>query len=257
MDVVNQFARRVVLLGGFCCVGGILLAACGGSDGGTAGAPVIELETVAYDFGMIEPDEIAETFVTIYNRGTAPLVINKITTDCHCTEGEMLEEVVPAGGEGLMRVTVDPSRVAGSDSVRRLTLFTNDPASPAAIIDIAAKIKSDYELSADLLALGEVVAGETVIGAVRLRQMRNSPLIFTNAPSINKRFMSVELIDVPESEWRSPGKAEYDIVVTATGTGAPGPREGTAAVLIDVRDRFVKFGVTMTVVAADGSTTGS
>ena len=118
--------RRVVRA--FMCCGlaftlSSALTSCDRIRGTVSGppVPVIEIETDHFFMGEIESDAIAEVFVKVFNRGESPLAITKVTTECPCTKGEMLEPVIPPGGEGILRVTVDPKR----DTPQRLTQYAD------------------------------------------------------------------------------------------------------------------------------------
>lgn len=63
----------------------------------TAGA--LRIEPGGFDFGMIEPKSVHEVNATLYNTGSVPITILKVSPSCACTAPQDLTgAVVPAGG---------------------------------------------------------------------------------------------------------------------------------------------------------------
>ncbi len=63
----------------------------------TAGA--LRIEPGGFDFGIIEPKSVHDVNVTLYNTGSVPITILKVSPSCACTAPQDLTgTVVPAGG---------------------------------------------------------------------------------------------------------------------------------------------------------------
>lgn len=79
--------------------------------------------------------------IEIYNRGTADLIINSLSSDCPCTSFLFLTQVgeedartvitIPAGEKRELRVKFDASRTKYIGSFSKMILIgSNDPTQP-------------------------------------------------------------------------------------------------------------------------------
>ncbi len=89
--------------------------------------PKIEVESDRFEMGVIANDKIAHAEMKVYNRGTVPLRISKVSTSCGCTTGNMRNDVIPPGETGYLEIHVDPAKIPGYFAAKTLTLFSNDP----------------------------------------------------------------------------------------------------------------------------------
>lgn len=248
---------RGLLCCGMALCAGLVLASCDKVSQLTAGAPVIEIETDHLALGGIDSDAITEDFIRVYNRGESKLVITKIATVCHCTVGEMIEWEIPAGGEGVLRVTVYPSRVKGNDFTNTMTVFSNDPVTPVAKIEISAAILPGIEWEPRRLDFGEIPQGQGAEGRVRLRQTQNRPLqIHSDFFTGPKGYMVGEIVEIPAEEWAAPDKVEYDLIVRVLPETPVGVRRRNFMLPTNVRDGMVSFMAVVHIVPADGETAG-
>ncbi len=220
----------------------------------TGGGPAIEIETDHFDLGEIESDAIAEDFVRVYNRGNSDLVITKVTTECNCTEGEMLEQVIPAGGEGLLRITVNPSRIEGNDSTKTLTLFSNDRGTPAAEIKISATVLPGIVWEPKRLDFGEIPQGQGAELRVRIRQKQNSPLIITEEFRGGNRYMVGEFVEIPPEERAAPDKVEYELIVRVLPETPVSTQALNFVLVTSARDGRVSFMAVARIVPSGGET---
>jgi hypothetical protein len=70
---------------------------------------VISSEVQTYDFGLIaEADGLATHSFTIRNTGVAPLVINRITASCGCTQPEWSKAPIAPGATGEVKISYNP-----------------------------------------------------------------------------------------------------------------------------------------------------
>ncbi len=98
----------------------------------------------SYDFGSVPPAEVLEHTFAIRNEGTAPLLIEKVDSDCKCTAVEFDHEVAP-GAEGRVTAAVD-TRVLNGEALGALRVHTNDPAN--AILQLRTKVNVQPKLMA-------------------------------------------------------------------------------------------------------------
>lgn len=177
--------------------------------------PAIAVETNHYDMGVIANEGLAEGGVTIKNNGDAPLVVSKVSTSCGCTMGYAPEKPIPPGGEAKMRVTVDPARIPGYTSTKTLTIFSNDPHNPQAQVQVSARVNPEIAMEPETIHFGVVSKGETPAQTIIARQNVDQDLEIKDVvlPPATQGVFDVELKERPESEWKNPGRKEYEITV--------------------------------------------
>ncbi len=180
-----------------------------------AGAvPKIELQTDAYDMGVVPSDAIAVQKMKVFNRGAAPLKIEKITTTCGCTTGEMEQSLIPAGGESDLIIRVDPKKIPGFYSNKVLTIYTNDPVTPHSTVNVVTQVQPEVEFDPEQLDIGRIDLGTGLKITARLRQLQDAPLEVSGAVfQRDSPFLRASSALVPEAEWRTPGKREYLLTV--------------------------------------------
>jgi hypothetical protein len=70
--------------------------------------PKITFDKIVHDFGKVkEADGAAVHDFTFKNTGTAPLIIQNVTTTCGCTTPEWTKQPIPPGSEGFIKVSYD------------------------------------------------------------------------------------------------------------------------------------------------------
>lgn len=74
--------------------------------GCSEGAPDIDV-TDNYDMGTIAKGELAVADLAVRNRGDGPLTVVGVSTSCGCTRATLTPMIIPAGGEGRLRIEYD------------------------------------------------------------------------------------------------------------------------------------------------------
>lgn len=176
--------------------------------------PRIEVETHSYDMGMIANDKTTEKTLKVFNRGTAPLEIKRVTTSCGCTKGKMAEDVIRPGKSADLVITVDPFRIPGFTSEKTLTLYTNDPKNAEVQIVVKASVQQELEMDPESLNFGVIDKGAGGEQQVRIRALLDRPFEISEAritafPNVYESTLE----DVPEAEWKTPGRREYIVAV--------------------------------------------
>jgi len=183
-------------------------------DGAAKGMPKIELQTTHYDMGVVPGNAMAVQSMKIYNRGTAPLKINRVTTSCGCTTGEMEISLIPPNGEARLIIRVDPKKIPGFQTTKVLTIHNSDPLNPSPNIDVTTTVAPEMAVEPDVIEFGQLPAGQGFKHTVHVRQLQDAPLEITGAAfQKDLPFLSSSFAPVPESQWRTPGKREYTINV--------------------------------------------
>lgn len=193
--------------------------------------PVIELAAPELNFGTISNHGIAQRTMTVFNRGKAPLVISDVRSSCACSLGRVSEKTksIPAGGEGIIEVVIDPRRIPGFHSRKTLTVFSNDPENGSVKFDVVTNIEPELDILPEKVVFGSVPKGRPHTQSIRIRQRQQAPLEIASAVARGAvagtpwTDVRAALRTIPEIEWSQPGRAEYEIEVTLPPDTPAGP----------------------------------
>lgn len=89
--------KKIALLLAALLLAALLLAAC------APGTPDIDVADT-YDMGSVVKGKFAVAELPVLNLGNGPLTVEAVSTSCGCTEASLTPMVIPAGGEGRLRV---------------------------------------------------------------------------------------------------------------------------------------------------------
>ena len=194
--------------------------------------PMIDVETRDLDVGVIANNEIYRTPFKVFNRGKAPLKVSDVRTNCACTQGIVPGECVtiPPGGESYIEVAVLPNRIPGFYSKKTLTIFSNDPKEPSIEVHVIAAIDPEFELEPEVIDFGEVQKGQSPEAVMVFRQLAEQSIEVNEVTEFGQDpedsgpgALELSFVARPESVWRRPGKAEYEITVGLSPSLSPGP----------------------------------
>jgi hypothetical protein len=186
-------------------------------------APHLEVDRREIDLGEVPNTEPSTYSIALRNTGDLPLRIIDVKNSCDCTRGILPSGgiEIPAGGENKLEILVNPFRIPGFDATRTVSILSNDPAQPTLELSITSRVKPEFEVEPHEVDLGVVDKGQPYTTAVIVRQLEDTPLeIFEvnthgeQEPGPFDGEISYALARRPESEWKSPGKAEYEITAT-------------------------------------------
>lgn len=177
--------------------------------------PTIVPETNQFDMGTIPTRGYTFKDMKIFNRGDAPLTISNIRTQCPCTIGEMVEDTIPAGGEGTMRIRLDPTKVSGYHSSKELTLTSNDPVNPQIIITVTATLEGELQYETpDTLFTEPIEMGAGVEDSLRITQTASEPITIRETSLQGApEGMSAETVLVDKEKWANAAFPEWDLVI--------------------------------------------
>lgn len=183
----------------------------------------IRLETHEMDL-HIANDQPHFDKLKVYNDGKMPLKITKIDTSCACTQGSISPEraTIQPGQSTWIDVMVDPTRIPGFKTRKVLTITSTDPERSFIEVGVTSHVDPEYELDTDdEIDVGDMMKGNTVERTIRFRQIQEAPVHVTNVEPLtvgirNAKIPGVtaELTEIPEAQWKTPGKREYDIKLT-------------------------------------------
>ncbi len=98
-----------------------------------------------HEFASVVEGAVIKHDFVIENRGSAPLLIEKVKSDCGCTTVSYDKEI-PPGGKGTVSVEVNTRGYGGRRLWKRVLVETNDPENP----QIQLKIGGNVEKFADI-----------------------------------------------------------------------------------------------------------
>ena len=132
-QMIKTMQKRTLLFLLFITTG-LLLAACGGKQ------PQIVIETIDTDWGHVVNGDILSHDLTVRNDGTAPLVVESVSTSCSCTSASLTPMTIAPGETGTLRIEFD-SGAHGPDLtgqlIRQVFITSNDPQQPEAEIELS------------------------------------------------------------------------------------------------------------------------
>ncbi len=114
---------------------GLTLAGC------RPAAPRIVVEPAVKNLGERPQEPLALTY-TVRNEGTAPLIIEKVSTSCGCTKAWVDREKISPGESATLQVTLDPTEDdLYGDLLRVIYLRSNDPQNPEVQVEFRVLIR--------------------------------------------------------------------------------------------------------------------
>ncbi len=219
----------------------------------------IRLETTKLELGVVANDDFTRHQLKVYNDGEMPLRITKIDTTCACTTGTVTPEnsLVQAKGESWIDVVIDPRRIPGFHSHKVLTITSTDPEQMFTEVDVFVDVDPEYEVGPTDIELGDVEKGKAFEHRVRFRQLIDEKVdinellvLRMGLPENVDLGMEAEVVDVPESEWQTAGKQEFDLVFTFDDSLPVGPFVRYARLFADTKRGFpLRLNFTGTVIA--------
>ena len=110
---------------------GILLSTHAVSAEEPQGA-VIEFRTKVFDLGTLTQDDDRQMVrVPFTNVGDAPLVVLQVRTSCSCTTVQYERRKIMPSEQGVLNISMDPSKAPTGSFYRVLQVISNATPSPA------------------------------------------------------------------------------------------------------------------------------
>ncbi len=92
-----------------------------------------------FNFGKIKDDQIVEHIFRIFNSGRDTLHITSVRTSCGCTATLVSNELIPPGGSGEIKTTLNPRGKSGPIK-KAVTIYSNAEGWPMVPIYVLADI---------------------------------------------------------------------------------------------------------------------
>jgi hypothetical protein len=248
----------------------VIVAVWQGSSSGPGGGEVVDgalppvdgaqdqvasmaVDATEVDLGIIPNTEEGHGKLVVHNRGKGPLKISEVRSSCACTAGAFAPGAlpIPPGASAELNIRVDPKRIYGFESKKTLTLFSNDPVRPSLDVVVSAKIDPEFSLEPDKFDFGTVAKGVAAVKEMRLVARIDTPFKVTGVSTVQPDSkeqpptgLQLELVAVPEAEWKSPGRLECIIRASIGAEMPPGPFDMGAFISTDLkRFRFLRIPV--------------
>ncbi len=102
-------------------------------------SPKLTSSIVNHDFKVMKVGDKKEAVISLANNGSAPLIIEKIESNCACLTFNNLEQI-SAGSSQSLRVEFNATNRIGLER-KTIAIFTNDPARPVLVLAFRAHVK--------------------------------------------------------------------------------------------------------------------
>jgi hypothetical protein len=165
--------RRILLaLLATLLVGGVTSAQSPPQIPGTNAAPPgpqpkVEVLNPLYDFGTALEGKMVDHVFKIKNTGRGELEIRGMKTSCGCTAAAPSKNHLAPGEEADISVGFDTHFQKGHQ-VRTITAFTNDPATPQAVMTMQGNVKQQVAATPAQVAFGTVRKGSAATQGVTI-----------------------------------------------------------------------------------------
>jgi Protein of unknown function (DUF1573) len=154
--------------------------------------PKMKLLRLEYNAGQLEPGPQYEYTFPIKNEGTAPLEIRRAEPDCMCVVPSY-DPVIPPGGSGAVRIRFNTKGRVGI-MLKHITVETNDPAQPTAVLTLSADLRLPVEVSPTDEMMLPLASGEATTTEITLHATQGKTLqlgqIRASHPGIRVRALS-------------------------------------------------------------------
>jgi len=141
---------------------------------GLTEGPLIRLDERRWDVGRVPQNSAFRHSFRLRNDGTAPLVIQKVETDCGCTAAMYRDTVIAPGASSALDLQFD-SRDYEGEVQRVVVLKTNDPAEPRIDLVVRAEVVPAVLVDQRVLDFGEVRRGQEPVVMARFLTDARSP----------------------------------------------------------------------------------
>ncbi len=116
---------------------GLLFALAAGLA--AAGAPMLSVDAVIYDFGSVTEGTIVSHTFVLTNLGDSPLIITGTRATCGCTTTALPKTTLSPGESVPFEARVDTSNFGGR-ILKQIYIDTNDPTVPSAVVHIEGDV---------------------------------------------------------------------------------------------------------------------
>jgi hypothetical protein len=94
-------------------------------------------------FGDVMNGEIVSQEITVHNEGSAPLVVDAISTSCGCTQASLDPMIISPGGSSTLVIEFDSGahgEALNGAMLRQVFIASNDPQNPEVVVELTANV---------------------------------------------------------------------------------------------------------------------
>lgn len=117
-----------------------------------ASLATIKFDSMTHDFGEVAPDSYNDCVFKFTNTGTGTLEITGTKGTCKCTVPNLSKKDYAPGETGELKVRFHAPKFQGPTS-QHIFVFTNDPNSSKAELEIKARVKSQVVVEPETMSL--------------------------------------------------------------------------------------------------------
>ncbi len=177
------------------------------AQGVSAKGPVIKVSPGIIELGTMPQEGVKHSQTVITNTGTDSLRISEIKSECGCTVPDVLKRVLAPGDTTMLKITFRSKHYKG-DLLKRVTVVSNDPASPRTQVKVKVQVLQLLQVSPELTQFGQVLRGTTPSRTITFKAAREDSLVIESVPLPEEKFTyRLDPIDEPDS-------TGFDLVVT-------------------------------------------
>jgi hypothetical protein len=106
------------------------------------GRPRIRVEPTSFDFGRVRPQRTLRKEFRLQNLGDGPLVIERISRSCGCTQASTEADTLAPGESTPLHIEVQ-TRASSGLSENTVLVRSNDPETPSLRVVLRATVVSE------------------------------------------------------------------------------------------------------------------
>jgi hypothetical protein len=119
------------------------------------GKPALKIANAEIDLGSILDVDKKKFTIEFTNAGDGVLVINRVQPSCGCTAAKPNKTEYMPGESGVVEGEYDPRGKEGPQA-KTITLFTNDPETPSAVVTFKSVVEPLVKIEPKVLNFGKV-----------------------------------------------------------------------------------------------------
>jgi hypothetical protein len=193
------------------------LAAAAGASIPSGPRPIVAIDETDFSFGSMEQGKSMKHDFVIFNRGTAPLKLEKGDTTCKCTLSELDNNVIQPGKSAT--VTLEWRAESGPGPFRQsASIHTDDPLRPELNLVVNGEITQGVTLTPSELVFTALPSNEPTTGKVTVLSFFADDLEIVSSKFENSegdRQFEISYAPVSEDELKE-NSAKSGVVVTVT-----------------------------------------
>ncbi|MCB9845127.1 MAG: DUF1573 domain-containing protein [Phycisphaeraceae bacterium] len=191
-------------------------------------APRISLGLTEHQFGKIADDQIQHTVIPFSNTGKSTLVIRDVRSECSCTAAKPQKLEYSPGESGEIDVSFDPHGRQGAQH-RTVTVFTNDPVSPATTFVIEADVVKMIDVVPPIVRMLSLPRHQTRTFMVDIFA-RADGFEITNATLTRGENIDVDVLPAEDIEINGETLRRASVLVTFLDTLPIGNAQGAVTI---------------------------